>query len=408
MKTATRLLPVLLLLAAPAFAQQGGKEMAESVNRFGIDLYEAVSHGEENLFLSPYSVSVALAMTREGARGQTAEQMDAVLHFPKQRLGEHYRALLDGLAPRQVEDRDEMGRSKGKVATYQLQVANRLFGQKGYPFVDGFTSLLKDVYGAPLERIDYGDSAAARQRINAWVAENTKDKIKNIVPPGLPTGDTRLTLANAIYFKASWFEPFKERNTKQKPFHGAGGQVQAKLMHRVDHYHYAEDDAVQVLELTYRGHDTSMVVVLPKQRDGLKAVEESLSHEKLAGWLGAMNHTKVDVQLPRFEFTAPLNLGDTLKAMGMPLAFDPSKADFSGMTGEEPLFIGAVLHKAFVAVDEAGTEAAAATVVMMMAGSAPRPELPKPFVADHPFLFLIRHRKTGCILFMGRLTDPTR
>ena len=405
-----RLLPLLLLCAAPALASPeadaDAKAAAEGVNRFSLDLYRALPSKSSNAFYSPYSISAALAMTREGAAGETGQEIDTVFHFP-QRLGAAHQALRKQLVARMVNRYERSGESK-KVPAYQLQVANALWGHTSSTFVPEFVKRLKDLYQAPLERQDFSRTAEARQRINGWVAENTKDKIKDIVPEGQPGAGTRLVLANAIYFKASWSDAFQKRATKDAPFHLQGGEtVQAKLMQRTAGYAYGEDDAVQVLSLPYEGHGASMVVILPKAKDGLAAVEKSLTHEKLQGWL-KLGHKKVAVGLPRFRYTVPLTLGQTLASMGMPSAFLPGKADFSNMCSSEPLHIGLVLHKAFVAVDEAGTEAAAATVVMMRAGGVPRPTQPVPFVADHPFLFLIRHEKTGTILFMGRVCDPTQ
>ncbi|MGE0708983.1 MAG: serpin family protein [Planctomycetota bacterium] len=404
---ATLLTAALLAAAAPALANdaQAAKAAADGSNGFAVDLYRAIKDQPGNQFFSPYSVSVALAMTREGARGETAAEMDRVLHFP-QDLAKAHEALRLGLVPPVHEEYGEHGREKRPA--FALEVANRLWGQQGSQFVPAFLKTLDDRYAAPLERIDFRQTAAARKRINDWVAERTKDKIKDIVPEGLPEPDTRLALANAIYFKASWTHPFREHGTKDEAFHLGGGQdAQVKLMRVGGRFALGEDERVQVLELPYGRGETSMVVVLPKDPAGLKQVEGALSAEALGGWLRLLRRQRVDVALPRFEFTVPLDLTETLQGMGMRRAFS-GQADFSGMSTEERLFIGVVLHKAFVAVDEKGTEAAAATVVMMEKGAAPRPETPAVFRADHPFLFLIRDTRSGAILFMGRVLDPTK
>jgi len=400
-------------LAAPtvAHAQEPttkpeARAAGEAVTRFAVDLYGALRDEQGNLFFSPTSLSAALAMTREGAKGETAAELDKALHFPA-RLAPGQAALLEALRPREVTEWDEQGHQK-KVPAYELAVANALWGQQGAPFLAPFTATLETQYDAPLQRLDFTDVAAARRRINGWVEERTRQRIKDIVPEGKPSPDTRLVLANAIYFKAAWQDPFEKEDTKDAPFHATGGDVQAKLMRRVDHLSYAADDAVQVLSLPYRGDATSLLVILPKRRDGLAAVEAGLTAERLAGWLGALKHTKVDVRLPRFEVTKAVDAKDVLQRLGVRRAFDGEAADFSGMLESERLFVGAVLHKAFVAVDEAGTEAAAATIVSMEAGSAPAPETPVDFVADHPFLFLIRHEPTGAVLFMGRLATPAK
>lgn len=388
---------------APELSEEA-RQMGESVSRFSVSMYGQLRAEPGNLFFSPYSISAALAMTREGARGETAAELDRALAFPRA-LTAAQRDLAQALRPREVDEWSEGERRK--VPAYELNVANALWGQEGLAFLPEFTAILEQHYGAPLQRIDFRRSDEARQRINAWVEEQTRARIKDIVPAGLPTPDTRLALANAIHFKASWDEPFQEQRTTDAPFHTAAGDVTAKLMRRVAHLRYAEDDAVQVVSLPYRGRDTSMLVVLPRQRDGLAAVEGALTAERLAGWLAASKSVKVDVQLPRFEVTHAFDAAQALGELGARRAFDAKQADFSGMLATEPLFIGVVLHKAFVAVDEKGTEAAAATVVAMRAGSAPRPEQPVAFVADHPFLFMIRHEPTGAVLFMGRLADPT-
>jgi serpin B len=396
-------------LGVPALAQEPEPEAraaGEGTARLAVDLYGALRSEGGNLFFSPYSLSAALAMTREGARGETAAELDRALHFPAG-LAKAQAALARALRPREVDEWDERG-GRRKVAAYELSVANALWGQEGLAFLAPFTGVLEREYGAPLERLDFKDQAAARRRINGWVEERTRQRIKDIVPPGLPSPDTRLALANAIHFKAAWLEPFEKEATRDAPFHAAGGDVPAKLMRRVDHLMYAADEAVQVVALPYRGHSTSMLVVLPRKVDGLAAVEAGLTAERLAGWVGGLKRVKVDVRLPRFEMTQAFEARAPLAKLGVKRAFDARQADFSGMLASEPLFVGAILHKAFVAVDEAGTEAAAATVVLMEAGSAPRPETPVDFVADRPFLFLLRHEPTGCVLFMGRLATPAR
>jgi serpin B len=327
-----------------------------------------------------------------------------VLHLSSGSGSGGHRRLAAALRPGTV--RDGYGKASKEVPAFALSIANNLWGQEGLSIKSGFLRTLRESYGAPLERIDFLKTGKARERINAWVAENTRDRILNIVPEGLPTPDTLLALANAIYFKAAWTDPFEEMWTEEAPFLAAEGRsVPAKMMYRVGGYRYASHRGMRALEIDYRGGETSMVILLPKERGGLAAVEEKLDGKYLEGVLGGLEHEQVSVKLPRFEVTFPVALTDTLPEMGMRDAFVSSKADFTGITEQEPLFIGAVLHKAFVAVDEAGTEAAAATVVMMIKGGPP-PGEPVEFVADHPFLFLIRHRKTGTILFLGRVTNP--
>jgi serpin B len=384
-------------------ARSDPRPVADGGNAFAVDIYRALKARPGNLFLSPYSISAALTMTRLGAAGETAKQMDEVLHLPEGAAAGH-KALAAALRPRTVTD--GYGRESKKVPTHELHIANALWGQEGMPLKSPFLSNLRNSFGAPLERIDFRNTAKARKIINDWVATNTKDRIRDIIPPDLPTPDTRLALANAIYFKASWRHPFSERGTRIESFtNGAGAVVEVPTMSISKELGYAETADVQILELPYRADETSMVVVLPKEKDGLPALEEKLTAKGMAAMLEKIATRPVDVRLPKFSFTTALDLTAVLPAMGMPDAFDGGKADFSEMTDAERLYIGAVLHKAFVAVDEAGTEAAAATVVMMRKGGAPG--VPVEFRADHPFLFLIRHRPTGCILFLGRVDDPS-
>jgi len=394
---------LVALLAVPASAGKTAVEPATANNAFAVDLFGVLRTREGNLFFSPYSVSAALAMTRQGAKGDSAAQIDEVFHWGGGVDAKAHRALAKALVAENVTDGH--GEDAKEVPAYEMHVANALWAQAGLPVKKPFAGVLDREFGAPLRRLDFRDTAAARKAINDWVAQQTRDRIRDIVPEDLPTPDTLFALANAIWFKAAWDEPFRERWTKEAPFTTTAGEVfEVALMHRTGDFRYAEDDAVQVVEIPYRGGRTSMLVVLPKKADGLPAVEKALTSAKLAGWTDALRDRQVAVKLPRFEITCPTDLTGTLKGMGMPDAFDGKKADFTGMTDERPLFVGAVLHKAFVKVDEAGTEAAAATVVMMMKGGMP-PD-PVAFTADHPFLFLIRHRATGLVLFMGRFESP--
>ena len=379
--------------------------VAKANNAFATELYRGLVKGDDNMFFSPYSISAALAMTRIGAAGRTAEQMDTVLRTAGIEPAGGHRALAQALTPRKVQE--GWGKNAKMVPAYQLQIANALWGQTGLWFEEPFLETLDKKFGAPLQLVDFRRTKRVRDMINGWVEEHTAKKIKDIVPPGMPTSDTRLVLSNAIYFKASWTKQFEKQFTKPTPFTMLDGKkIRVPMMHRVDHMRYAATDEVQIVEIPYRGHDTSMVVILPKKKDGLPAAEAKLDANAVSSWLGRLRDTNVQLKLPRFEFTSAYDLAEKLPALGMTDAFDAKRADFTGMTREEPLFIDAVLHKAFIALDESGTEAAAATIVMMAPGAAAQPEEPQLFLADHPFLFFIQHRKTGCILFAGRVTEP--
>jgi len=409
--TLVRALALSLLLAPALLAgEEAPPPVAPVVDgntAFACDLYARLRTADGNLFLSPYSISTCLAMTREGAAGNTAVEMDRVLHFPGADLGRGLQGLERALVAPMV--RDGYGREARQVPAYEIEVANRLFGQRGYHFRAPFLKQLETVYGAALEQLDiHADPAAARARINGWVEEQTRNRIKDLLPPSSPSPDSRLVLVNAIYFKSAWDEPFNERGTEDAPFHRADGtDVGARIMRRTHRFRYAEDGDVQVLDMPYRGGALSMLVVLPRTREGLSAVEQRLTPAVLKGWVDALEGRKVAVRFPRFEYASTFDLTNTLGAMGMADAFSATRADFSGMTESEPLFIGLVVHKAFVKVNEEGTEAAAATAVDMRAGAAPRPEEPVRFDADRPFLFLIRHRTTGAVLFLGRVVDPS-
>lgn len=395
----------------------GQAVMAGANNEFALALYGRLACEPGNVFFSPNSIHAALTMTYAGADGLTAEQMYSVLCLPRNekhlvgpgaaqsgdawvrppqdRTHAAYKAFLAALAP-------------GKDAGYRLTVANALWGQKGKTWLPAFLKTTKDSYGAGLQEVDFaGDTEAARKTINDWVEKQTQEKIKDLLAPGILTPLTRLVLTNAIYFKGNWAEQFDKKLTRDAPFHVAADKtVQAPLMCRQGHFGYAGDPAVQVLSMPYKGNELSMVVLLPKAVDGLGALEKSLTAEKLAGYLAAARKQQVRVFLPRFKVSCQFGLGKTLAAMGMSDAFSRA-ADFSGMDGTKDLYISAVVHKAFVEVNEEGTEAAAATGVVMGRKSLAVGEPPIPvFRADHPFLYMIRHNATGAILFMGRLSDP--
>jgi serpin B len=288
-------------------------------------------------------------------------------------------------------------------------VANRIWGQMGYQFYDRFLEELSVDYGAALAEVDFrNDTEAARLAINAWVEEKTRDRIKNIVPPGSLDRLSTLVLVNAIYFKAQWMDQFSEGMTTEEPFwRSATESVPAPLMRHTDQYGYLETDDAQILELPYRGGVFSMLVYLPKERGGLAELEQKLSVDRLIEDVQDLPRRRVQVSLPRFEITSSFPLAEILKQLGMTTAFVADVADFTRMSQNPDLFISEVLHKAFVKVDENGTEAAAATAVMMKATGMMDPGTPVTFRADHPFLFVIRYNGTGSILFMGRVSDPT-
>jgi len=374
--------------------------LAQSNNAFALDLYAKLREQKGNLFLSPYSISSALAMTYAGARGQTAAQMAKALHFDlaPDRLHAAFsdlRAALD---------------ATGKLAGCELAVANALWAQKDYPFLKGFLDLARTSYGAGTREVDFANAAeAARQTINRWTAEQTRDRIQDLIPPGELDALTRLVLTNAIYFKGIWDSKFPARGTQDAPFTLLTGEkVEVPMMHQTGRFEYDQADGVQVLGLPYKGTSLSMVILLPAKTDGLAGIEAALRENKLLAWIGSPKHQEVRVFIPRFKLTASFSLNDALKSLGMTNAFGQGAVDFSGMSGKADLFISAVLHKAHVEVNEKGTEAAAATVVKISVGTEMHGtrEGPVEFRADHPFLFLIRHNRSGSILFLGRVMNP--
>jgi serpin B len=372
--------------------------VVEGDNAFAVTLYGQLRKQSGNLFFSPESISTALAMAYAGARGDTASAMAKTLHFtlPPAQLHPAMGALLNDL--------------NAAHEGYQLSVANALWAQRGYTFLNDFLSLMNNDYGAGLNQVDFkGSTEAARLTINRWVEQKTANKITDLLQPGALRPTTRLVLTNAIYFKGDWQSQFDKAQTKDEDFHVSPAQTKkAPLMHREGGFNYFDGKTFQVLEIPYKSNELSMVIFLPNDLGGLPALEQSLTASNTQQWLRQLGPVpKVIVTLPKFKTTQEFELGGTLAAMGMPQAFQPS-ADFSGMTGKKDLFISAVIHKAYIDVNEEGTEAAAATAVTMrtMAVRAPNPAPPPVFRADHPFVFLIRDNRSNSILFMGRTADP--
>ncbi|HSU67300.1 MAG TPA: serpin family protein [Tepidisphaeraceae bacterium] len=366
-------------------------------NAFASDLYAHLASDKGNLFFSPTSIETALAMTWAGARGQTARQMAQTMHLDDQPgVADQFGAFQKQL--------DEDGKKGG----YELATANALWGAKGYVFDPGYLNLVQTKFGGHLRDLDFATNPdASRLIINGWVADQTHDKIKDLLPQGSIVPSVRLVLTNAIYFKANWDNPFQKSRTQDADFTTADGTTtKAPMMSQQAHFAYAEDADVQVLDMTYGNDDLAMRIYLPRKADGLPAFEKSLTVERMARLAGHMQQQEVLVSLPRFKVESSFNLGDVLQAMGMKLPFDAMHADFSGMSTTEPFFISLIVHKAYVNVDEEGTEAAAATGIVMRLGAVLVRVEPKVFRADHPFIFSIVHRKTGAILFMGRLARP--
>jgi serpin B len=374
--------------------------LVEGNSAFAFELYRALQGEEDNLFYSPYSISVALAMTYAGARGETAQQMADTLQFllEQERLHPAFNWLDAELAGRGegAEGKDGEG--------FRLNIVNAIWGQKDYEFLPDFLDVLAENYGAGLRILDFmTETEKSRLTINDWVSDQTDGRIEDLIPQGAIGELTRLVLTNAIYFNAAWEYPFDEDMTADGLFYLLdGGQVTVPMMKQTESFGYTEGEGYQAVELPYDGDELSMVILLP-EAGKFEAFEEGLQAQHVDAIINGLQDTHVALTMPRFEFDSGFSLKDTLAEMGMPIAFS-SSADFSGMTGKPELFISDVVHKAFVAVDEAGTEAAAATAVIMELTTVPEPTVEVSI--DRPFIFLIRDIETGTILFVGRVLNP--
>jgi serpin B len=399
------LFPLLFVQGAMATSPSAPPaDQAEAVNgsnAFAVDLYAQLSKQPGNLFFSPESISTAFGMAYAGASGETATEMQHVLHFtlPPDRLHPAMGALLAAMN----------AQHKG----YELHVADALWAQQDASFEQSYLKLVQSDYGAGFHRVNFMISPeSVRATINAWVEKQTNDKIKDLIGQGALNKTTRLVLTNAIYFKGDWQDPFDAEATQKEEFHLSATQwAMAPMMHRTGGYSYYDGETFQALELPYAGSEISMVVLLPKATDGLPALEQSFTSGVAGEWIQKLEPVdKVILTLPRFTMTQEFELSGTLSAMGMAQAFSGA-ADFSGMTGKPNFSISAAIHKAYIDVNEKGTEAAAATAIVMRA-TAMRREAPEPppvvFRADHPFLFILLDTRSGSMLFLGRVADPTK
>ena len=386
-------------IAAPDVPEADLTELVAGNNAFAFDLYQQLRDADGNIFYSPYSISVALAMTYGGARNDTAQQMADTLHYtlPPDRLHPAFNGLDQTLASRREAVDAEGGR-------FRLNIVNQLFGLIGYEFVQDYLDLIAENYGAGLRLLDFLNAAEeSRVVINDWVADQTEQRIEDLIPPGMISAATRLVLVNAIYFDAGWSDKFSEERTRDGSFYLLdGGEASARLMRQTTSYGYAAGDGYQAVELPYEGGKLAMVILLPDS-GRFAEFEGTMDQLRAETVIADLQYREVDLTMPRFTFKWSRGLANVLSAMGMPIAFSGA-ADFSGIS-VEGLAISEVIHKAFVAVDEEGTEAAAATAVVVVGTAAP--ETPVEVVVDRPFIFLIRDLETGTILFLGRVVDPT-
>ncbi|MFZ4578732.1 MAG: serpin family protein [Myxococcota bacterium] len=376
--------------------------VAQANTSFGLDLYGVLAKQPGNLLYSPYSISLALAMVWGGAVGQTADQIADTFHWALPQAQVHPALNTLDLT---LESRAE-GKQGSDGGKFRLKIANALWGQKNYPFLPAFLDLLALNYGAGMHVVDFiAATEAARLTINAWVEEKTEGKIKNLIPEGAVTSDTKLVLTNAIYFNAAWATPFEVKSTQPGDFTRLdGSKVTAQRMNGSAEMLYGKGQGWQAVAIPYDGQQLDMVLVVPDAGQ-FAAFEAGLSEASLAQVVESLGNTEVILTLPKFEFTSTSGLANALKELGMPAAFDAAQADFSGIADPNSLYIADVLHKAFIKVNEAGTEAAAATAVIFN-DTAAVPDPPM-LVVDRPFLFMIRDRATQTVLFIGRVVDPT-
>lgn len=382
--------PHVLTVAGPTVP----KPLAVNANnQFAFELYAQLRKQESgNLFCSPANIATALAMTYAGARGSTAEEMARVLHFAPSTESFHaeYGRKLAALRS------DEPGRS--------LRLANRLWGADGESFLEEFLAVTRKHYGAEMARVDFvGQNERVREEINAWTASQTNDKIRDLIPAGDLDPGTRLILTSAVHFRGDWLSKFDPQRTKPEPFQVSSEEkIDTPLMNQHGAFLTGLVDGVHLVELPYVGLRQSMVVLMPEKQDGFAEFEAKLTAENVRKWTERMSAEELDLALPKFTLTQSFSLGEALQALGMTAPFDASQADFSGIAAGPGLYISSVLHKAFVDVNEEGTEAAAATAVRMMRGFSPPPV----FRADRPFVYLIRDQETGDVLFLGRFARP--
>ena len=392
---------------------------AKATNDLGIDLHRKLATGDDNLCLSPYSIQSALAMTFAGADGDTRTEMARVLHFPNDGDAIHasfasLQRSLEEMSKKTATIAEQSKKKSGPSEPITLAIANRLFAQSGYDFRDPFRELVKKFYGAPFETLDFKkDPEGARGHINKWVADQTRDRIRDLIPVNGVDATTRLVLANAIYLKAPWASEFNDAVTKPKPFHVHGGApVDVPTMAQRKHFGYAKRNGFAVVALPYSGGELQFLILLPDQVNGLTKLESKLSADTLIR-CAKLEPQDVDLELPKFKFEPPtIPLAETLQSLGMKTAFDvpQGSANFDKMSPRRPdkyLAISNVFHKTFIAVDEKGTEAAASTAVDLVLRIAVQPKAkPIEVKVDRPFLYAIQHVPSGACLFIGRVTDP--
>jgi serpin B len=395
----------LSALPGTAFAQ-GVSPLTRAETGFAFDLYGQLSKAPGNFFFSPYSVGTALGMLYAGAGGSTATEIAHTLYLENISvpLGQTTRDAFLKAVKRQPAG---FGAVAGGAT---LESANALWGGENAELDAAYVRTIQNIFGGGIFKVDFSKPSAAAREIDNWVAARTGDKIKDLISADRLNGQTRLVLTNAVYFRADWQNPFNAANTAQAPFHVAPGHdVEAAMMKQTHEFEYAAGHDVQVISLDYRYGDSSMVIILPYKMDGLAAIEAAMTPAMLEGLIDHARYEKIQIEMPKFVAEDSFDLTSVLEALGMHEAFDPVRADLTGIadTARGRLFVSDVVHKAYVDVDEVGTVAAAATGIAVATATAMLPTPPIPFIVDHPFLYLIRDNATGEILFMGRMSDPS-
>ncbi len=384
-------------------------KIAQGNNIFAVNLYKELAASEGNLFFSPASLHIALAMTFVGAAGDTAVEMAAVLHYLLDggRLSHDYKAYIEQIL--------DVGVMPDGQPTASLTIANRAWGRTDTRFREKYLKFIEKMFNASLEQVDFSDVQGTCSRINAWASENTQGLIKELVVPAIINVRTALILTNAVYFKGTWQEKFNKALTRPGLFKPSGKEpFEIPMMHVTRNFEYYESDGLQVIQLPYMGKTLKMLVALPAENTSLATTENSLSASLIDSWIRGMQTVEVAVAFPKFKLEGDMEVSVILKKMGMPLAFTEGEtgADFKGILAADEkrrLHIAKVIHKAFGKIDEEGTEAAAATAVAMeYDGFSAEMSMPKIFNADRPFLFMIRHSATGAILFLGRCSVPEK
>jgi serpin B len=389
-------------IESPVVSESDLTALADDNTEFALDLYQQLKKGEGNLFFSPFSISMALAMAYAGAHGTTETEMADTFHFdlPQSQLHPAFNKIDNELASRGegAKGKDDKG--------FRLNIVNAIWGQKGFEFLSQFLDTLAQNYGAGMRILDFmANPEQCRQTINEWVSNQTEDRIKDLIPQGVIDKDTRLVLTNAIYFNAAWLNQFEDSATQKGDFYLLdGNKVSVDMMRQTESLGYFSGNGYKAVELPYDGDQLSMIIMVPDNGQFQK-FEDSINPDLLNSVINGLHNNRINLTMPKFEFDAEFNLNKTLMEMGMPTAFTDA-ADFSGMTGRRDLCISDVLHKAFVSVDEKGTEAAAATAVVMRLTAMPVGETIN-LTIDRPFVFLIRDIPTGTVLFMGRVLDPS-